>query len=156
MQCHGGVHQRNGLDLRTLPTVLQGGQSGPVVVPGKPEESLLWKKVSADEMPKTDNKVSAANKAIIQAWIAEARADIDAARLMTLRAAWTIEKHGFQAARDQVSTIKFYVSDVMMLARNPPTNSRSSVMATTRTIVPTEVDERSIVTTTGLSSSTCR
>jgi acyl-CoA dehydrogenase len=55
-----------------------------------------------------------ATRQIIQAWIAEARADIDAARLMTLRAAWTIEKHGFQAARDQVSTIKFYVSDVMM------------------------------------------
>jgi len=70
LQCHGGVHQRSGLDLRALPTVLQGGKSGPVVVPGKPDESLLWRKIKADEMPKTDNKVSAANKAIIQAWIA--------------------------------------------------------------------------------------
>lgn len=70
LQCHGGVHQRNGLDLRTLPTVLQGGKSGPVIVPGKPEESLLWKKLSDDVMPKTDNKVSVANKAIIRAWIA--------------------------------------------------------------------------------------
>lgn len=70
LQCHGGVHQKNGLDLRTLPTVLQGGQSGAVVVPGKPDESLLWKKVASDAMPKTDNKVSAANKAILKAWIA--------------------------------------------------------------------------------------
>ena len=70
LQCHGGVHQRNGLDLRALAAVLEGGKSGPVVVPGMPEESLLWKKLQADEMPKTDNKVSAANKAIIQAWIA--------------------------------------------------------------------------------------
>jgi len=70
LQCHGGVHQRNGLDLRALAAVQQGGKSGPVVVPGMPDDSLLWKKLQADEMPKTDNKVSAANKAIIQAWIA--------------------------------------------------------------------------------------
>ena len=69
LQCHGGVHQKNGLDLRTLPTALQGGQSGAVIVPGKPDESLLWKKLSADAMPKTDNKVSAANKNIIRDWI---------------------------------------------------------------------------------------
>ena len=51
---------------------------------------------------------------IIQSWVAEARADIDAARLMTLHAAWTIENRGFTAAREQVSLIKFFVADVMM------------------------------------------
>ena len=55
-----------------------------------------------------------ASRQIIQAWIAEARAEIDAARLMTLSAAGTIESQGFQAAREQVSLIKFYVADVMM------------------------------------------
>ena len=55
-----------------------------------------------------------ASQQIIQGWIAEARAEIDAARLLTLSAAWTIEHQGFQAARDQVSLIKFYVADVMM------------------------------------------
>ncbi len=70
LQCHGGVHQKNGLDLRTLPNVLKGGKSGAVVVPGKPEESLLWKKLTSDEMPKTDNKVSGANKTLIREWIA--------------------------------------------------------------------------------------
>jgi alkylation response protein AidB-like acyl-CoA dehydrogenase len=33
---------------------------------------------------------------------------------MVLNAAWTIEHKGFHAARDFVSTIKFYVADVMM------------------------------------------
>jgi hypothetical protein len=70
LQCHGGVHQKNGLDLRTLPTVLKGGKSGPVVVPGKPAESLLWQKIEKDVMPKTDNKVSDANKRLIREWIA--------------------------------------------------------------------------------------
>jgi alkylation response protein AidB-like acyl-CoA dehydrogenase len=55
-----------------------------------------------------------ASRQIIQAWIAEARAEIDASRLMVLNAAWTIEHKGFHAARDFVSTIKFYVADVMM------------------------------------------
>jgi len=55
-----------------------------------------------------------ATRQIIQAWVAEARAEIEASRLMVLRAAWTIEQKGFHAARDQVSLIKFYVADVMM------------------------------------------
>lgn len=70
LQCHGGVHQKNDLDLRTLASVLKGGKSGAVIVPGKPDESLLWKKIARDEMPKTDNKVSEASKKLIRAWIA--------------------------------------------------------------------------------------
>jgi hypothetical protein len=70
LQCHGGVHQKNGLDLRTLASLLKGGKSGPVVVPGKPAESLLWQKIEKDVMPKTDNKVSDANKKLIREWIA--------------------------------------------------------------------------------------
>lgn len=70
LQCHGGVHQKNGLDLRTRASLLKGGQSGAAVVPGKPDESLLWKKLAKDEMPKTDNKVSEAGKKVIREWIA--------------------------------------------------------------------------------------
>jgi acyl-CoA dehydrogenase len=63
---------------------------------------------------KIDEEKTLASRQIIQAWVAEARADIDAAKLLTLRAAWTIENQGFHNARDQVSIIKFFVSDVMM------------------------------------------
>ncbi len=63
---------------------------------------------------KIDEEKTLATRQIAQAWIAEARAEIDAARLMVLHAAWTIEKKGFQLARDQVSLIKFYVSDIML------------------------------------------
>ena len=61
----------------------------------------------------TDDK-TLSTRQIVQAWVAEARAEIDAARLMVLQAAWTIDKKGFAAAREQVSLIKFYVADVMM------------------------------------------
>ncbi len=57
---------------------------------------------------------SLGDKQIIQGWIAEARAKIDAARLMVLNAAWKIDHRGFRAARQDVSLIKFYVAGVMM------------------------------------------
>jgi alkylation response protein AidB-like acyl-CoA dehydrogenase len=54
------------------------------------------------------------DKQIIRAWIAEARAEINAARLAVLHAAWTIDNVGFSAARTEISCIKFYVADIMM------------------------------------------
>ena len=52
-------------------------------------------------------------KQIVQAWIAESRAEIDAARLMVQRAAWTIETEGLYAAREQISLIKFFVAGTL-------------------------------------------
>jgi acyl-CoA dehydrogenase len=52
-------------------------------------------------------------KQIVQAWIAESRAEIDAARLMVLRAAWTIDQKGLYEAREQISLIKFFVAGVL-------------------------------------------
>ncbi|HKP77333.1 MAG TPA: acyl-CoA dehydrogenase family protein, partial [Longimicrobiaceae bacterium] len=49
----------------------------------------------------------------VQHWIAESRAEIDAARLLTLDAAARIDAHGARAARVQISTIKFYVAGVL-------------------------------------------
>ena len=42
----------------------------------------------------------------IQDWIAESRIEIDQARLLTLRAAWMMDKQGNKAARVDVSAIK--------------------------------------------------
>lgn len=50
----------------------------------------------------------------IQNWIAESRAEIDAARLMVLHAAWKIDKEGVKAAREEISLIKFFAANVMM------------------------------------------
>jgi alkylation response protein AidB-like acyl-CoA dehydrogenase len=51
---------------------------------------------------------------IIQAWIAESRAEINAARLAVLQAAWKIDNEGLVAARQEISCIKFLVADVML------------------------------------------
>ena len=49
--CHGKRRQEGGLDLRTQASRLKGGKSGPALVPGKPEESLLMKRILSGEMP---------------------------------------------------------------------------------------------------------
>ncbi len=55
-----------------------------------------------------------ASRQTVQNWIADSRAEIDAARLMTLHAGWRIDQVGTRAARVDISTIKFFVADVMM------------------------------------------
>jgi len=54
-----------------------------------------------------------AEKQIIHEWIAESRAEIHAARLMILHAAWKIETEGLYSAREEVSLIKFFVAPIM-------------------------------------------
>jgi len=49
----------------------------------------------------------------VQNWIAESRAAIDAARLLVLHAAWTIDTRGLGEAREAISLIKFHVAGVM-------------------------------------------
>lgn len=49
--CHGLRRQEGGLDLHTRAAMLKGGKSGPALVPGKPDESLIVKRLRAGEMP---------------------------------------------------------------------------------------------------------
>jgi acyl-CoA dehydrogenase len=49
----------------------------------------------------------------VQNWIAESRSAIDAARLLVLHAAWTIDTRGIAQAREAISLIKFHVAGVL-------------------------------------------
>jgi alkylation response protein AidB-like acyl-CoA dehydrogenase len=61
------------------------------------------------------NKPLAASE-VIQTWVAESRAEINAARLMVLHTAHKIDRDGSHAARDDISLIKFFVANVLQKA----------------------------------------
>jgi hypothetical protein len=72
VHCHGGAKPKGGLSLVSADGLQRGGESGAVVVAGKPDESLLLDYVSGDEpeMPKGEKPLSAAEVATIREWIA--------------------------------------------------------------------------------------
>jgi acyl-CoA dehydrogenase len=52
-------------------------------------------------------------KQTIQNWIADSAAEMKAARLMTLQAAWVMDTQGVTAARTDIALIKFYGAKVL-------------------------------------------
>jgi acyl-CoA dehydrogenase len=52
-------------------------------------------------------------KQTVQNWIADSRAEMHAARLMTLHAAWKMDQVGASASRDEIAMIKYYGATVL-------------------------------------------
>ena len=77
VECHGeGEKLKGGLDLRLRRTTLKGGESGPAIVPGHAETSLLIQRVRDGTMPPGKKKLSAAEMEILARWISQgARVD---------------------------------------------------------------------------------
>lgn len=68
--CHGedGELEAN-LDLRLRRLILQGGDSGPAIVPQKASESILLERIESGEMPPGKAKLSPEEIVIIRKWI---------------------------------------------------------------------------------------
>ena len=78
VNCHGKAKQEAGLDLRTRADRLRGGESGPALVPGDPERSLLFSRIISQEMPPLDEirPPTTAEVEVLRQWIlAGARVD---------------------------------------------------------------------------------
>lgn len=72
--CHGGDNPRGGLSMATFERLMKGGESGAVIVPGKPDESRLWRLVNADEapvMPQGQARITRKWHANLRTWITE-------------------------------------------------------------------------------------
>jgi hypothetical protein len=68
--CHGEL-QTSGLDLRTREGALRGGDNGVAIVPGKADQSRLYRRVAGLEQPSMpmDGTLTAQQVAAIKAWI---------------------------------------------------------------------------------------
>ena len=69
LECHQGEEAKGGLDLSRSATAVKGGESGPALTPGKPDESLLWHRIANDEMP-PKKPLPAAERELIRSWLA--------------------------------------------------------------------------------------
>ena len=73
LKCHGEKQQSGGLRLDAKAFAMRGGDNGPVLVPGKAEESRLYRRVVAEEdgerMPPVGERLGAAQVALLKSWI---------------------------------------------------------------------------------------
>ncbi len=70
LDCHGFKNREAGLDLRTLKAILSGGESGPAIVPGHPEQSILFDMVHDGHMPPEGKRPGAYQLRRLRQWIA--------------------------------------------------------------------------------------
>ncbi len=77
---------------------------------GERSLELMCRRAASRELSPGDRL---GTRQIVQQWIAESRAELDAARLSVLHAAWKIDRYGQEEARQEISCIKFYVAEVM-------------------------------------------
>ncbi len=73
LSCHGPDKQKSGLRLDRRADAIAGGDSGKVIVPGKPADSHLIKLITSDDadvrMPPKKLPLSAAEVATLRAWV---------------------------------------------------------------------------------------
>jgi hypothetical protein len=67
--CHNASDRKGGLDLSGRKAALTGGDSGEVIAPGKPDDSLLIERIDADEMP-PKKPLPADEKRLLREWVA--------------------------------------------------------------------------------------
>jgi len=68
LECHAGADPKGGLDLTHRSSVLKGGDSGIALVSGSPDDSLLWQRVDAGEMP-PEHPLANNEKELLHRWI---------------------------------------------------------------------------------------
>jgi mono/diheme cytochrome c family protein len=93
-QCHGSEKPKRGLDLTQLETLFAGGKSGPPIVPGRPDESLLYRALQAGakpHMPPT-KQLAAEEIAAVGAWIHGLPPDLTLEALVERGPHWAFRK----------------------------------------------------------------
>lgn len=77
VKCHGPIERKSGLELDSPEAVAKGGDEGPVVVPGEPEQSRLYRYLAAEADPHMPPKkqLTDAERDIVWRWILAMKED---------------------------------------------------------------------------------
>ena len=114
-------------DVRVGPEALLGARGAGFLIaqqrlgPGRIHHCMRWLGVSRRAFDMLCERATyryahgslLAEKQTVQNWIADSAAQMQAARLMTLHAAWVMDTEGASAARKDISLIKFYGAGVL-------------------------------------------
>ena len=68
LDCHSGSDPKGKLDLSTRSAAMRGGKGGPAIIAGKPDDSPVWERIAADEMP-PDAPLPEAERLALRDWI---------------------------------------------------------------------------------------
>lgn len=74
LRCHSGNNPASEFSIVTFEDILRGGESGSVIVPGKPDESRLWHLVGLQDpfkMPQGQALIKRKNAEDLKTWIQE-------------------------------------------------------------------------------------
>lgn len=76
IQCHDAAEKKGGLSLERRADAMLGGDSGPVINIGQPNQSVLWQQISGPNpsMPQGTSPLSESELATIGSWIARGAA----------------------------------------------------------------------------------
>lgn len=87
LECHHSRYVFAGLNLETKKLAMKGGRSGPVIVPGAPHQSLLYKVLLLGHenpvaMPPTPERLEREQQQLIHDWILQGAPWPDGVRLV--------------------------------------------------------------------------
>ena len=68
LDCHAGLDPKGGFNFARRATTFAGGESGPAVEAGKPDESLIWQYIESDAMP-PKHPLTKQEKQLFRQWI---------------------------------------------------------------------------------------
>jgi acyl-CoA dehydrogenase len=114
-------------DVRLGPEALLGSEGGGFLIaqhrlgPGRIHHCMRWLGVARRAFDMLCERATyreahgsvLGDKQTVQNWIADSAAEMQAARLMTLHAAWVMDTQGASAARKEIGMIKFFGAKVL-------------------------------------------
>jgi Protein of unknown function (DUF1553)/Protein of unknown function (DUF1549)/Planctomycete cytochrome C len=68
VKCHGPMKHESGLNLSTPRSIARGGESGASIVAGNLDDSFLWERIDANQMP-PETPLSIEERTVLQRWI---------------------------------------------------------------------------------------